>query len=323
MSLPRVAILDDYQGLALSSADWRPVEGRAEIIVFNNNFGSIERAAQALSGFEVLCLMRERQPLPASLMDRLPALKCVVTTGVWNAAIDIAAAEARGIVVCGTPNGAGQLATAELAWALMMALARRIPAQHAAMLGGGWAGMPGVMLSGRTLGLVGFGTISGMMAGFARCFGMPVIATSRSRSRADLPAHVELVDLDALLRRSDVVSLHVRLTPETRHLIGAREFGLMRPGALLLNTARGPLVDETALIAALQDGSLGGAALDVYDTEPLPAEHPLRRAGDRVLLSPHMGYVTRETLTEFHTHTRDAVLAWLDGRPIRRMSPPH
>lgn len=316
MSLPRVAILDDYQGLALTLADWSALQGRAEVVVLRENLGPPEAAAQALAGFDVLCLMRERQPLPAELIAQLPRLRCVVTTGRWNAAIDLAAAEARGVVVCGTPNGRGQQATAELAWGLILALARGIPAQDAAMRGGAWAGPPGRLLAGRVLGLVGYGAVAGILAGYAAAFGMQVLAASRSKGPADLPAHVTHVPLDRLLRQAEVISLHARLAPETRGMIGVAELAAMQSGALLVNTARGPLIDEAALLEALRSDRLGGVALDVWDQEPLPADHPLRQAGPRLILSPHMGYVTRDTMAEFHAASRDAVLAWLDGRPI-------
>lgn len=323
MSPPRVAILDDYQGLALRLADWSALGGRAEVVVFRENLGGVEAAALALADFDVLCLMRERQPLPATLIARLPRLKCVVTTGVWNAAIDLEAASARGIIVCGTPNGRGQRATAELAWGLILALARGIPAQDAAMRDGAWAGAPGRLIQGKVLGLIGFGTIAAMVADYGQAFGMRVITFSRSKTAADLPSHVTLTDLDTLLAEADVISLHCRLTEATRGMIGARELAQMKPEVLLVNTARAPLVDEMALIAALQAGQAGGAALDVWSTEPLPPDHPMRQAGPRLILSPHMGYVTRETMTEFHSQTRDAVVAWLDGRPMGLLSGPH
>lgn len=323
MSLPRVAILDDYQGLALRLADWSALGGRAEVVVFRENLGGVEAAALALADFDVLCLMRERQPLAATLIARLPRLKCVVTTGVWNAAIDLKAASARGIIVCGTPNGRGQWATAELTWGLILALARDIPAQDAAMRDGAWAGAPGRLIQGKVLGLIGFGTIAAMVADYGQAFGMRVITFSRSKTAADLPSHVTLTDLDTLLAEADVISLHCRLTEATRGMIGARELAQMKPEVLLVNTARAPLVDETALIAALQAGQVGGAALDVWSTEPLPPDHPMRQAGPRLILSPHMGYVTGETMTEFHSQTRDAVVAWLDGRPMGLLSGPH
>lgn len=320
MSVPRIAILDDYQGLALTLADWSKLQGRAEVVVLRENLGPLEAAAQALAGFDVLCLMRERQALPAALIARLPRLRCVVTTGRWNAAIDLAATEARGIVVCGTENGQGQQATAELAWGLILALARGIPAQDAAMRAGAWAGPPGRLLAGRVLGLVGFGAVAGILAGYARAFGMQVLTTSRSKRPDDLPAHVTNVPLERLLQQAEVISLHTRLTDETRGIIGTAELAAMQPGALLVNTARGPLIDEAALLNALRSDRLGGVALDVWDQEPLPADHPLRQAGPRVILSPHMGYVTRETMAAFHAASRDAVLAWLDGRPIGRLT---
>ncbi|KJS20608.1 MAG: hypothetical protein VR78_01060 [Hoeflea sp. BRH_c9] len=313
MSLPRIAILDDYQGLALTLADWTVLDGRAEIEVFRENLGSLDRAASALAEFDVLCLMRERQGLPRELIERLPRLKCVVTSGVWNAAIDLDAAKQRGIVVLGTSNGRGQRATAELTWGLIQALARNIPGQDAGMRAGAWAGSPGRMLEGAALGLMGFGAIAAMVADYAHAFGMKVYAASKSKTASDLPAHVSLVGETTLLEVADVLSLHVRLTAETRGLIGESQLKLMKRDALLVNTARGALVDQSALIRALQNGDIGGAALDVFDQEPLPPHHPLRQLGANLILSPHMGYVTRETMTDFHLQTRDAVTAWLNA----------
>nr|WP_274383181.1 D-2-hydroxyacid dehydrogenase family protein [Pinisolibacter aquiterrae] len=290
--------------------------------VFRENLGPLDEAAETLLGFDVLCLMRERQALPAALIDRLPRLKCVVTTGVWNAAIDLDAAERRGIAVLGTPNGRGQRATAELTWGLILASVRNIPAQDAGMRAGSWAGPPGRLLDGSVLGLIGFGTIAAMVADYAHAFGMRVLAASRSVAAADMPAHVAATDRDALLRTADVVSLHVRSSPENRGLIGVRELAAMKRDALLVNTSRASLVDHAALADALREGTIGGAALDVWDREPLPVDHPLRRAGPNLLLSPHMGYVARETMADFHAWTRDAVLAWLDGRCLGNLLRP-
>lgn len=311
MSLPRIAILDDYQGLALTLADWTMLDGKAEIEVFHQNLGSLDRAAEALAEFDVLCLMRERQRLPKELIERLPRLKCVVTSGVWNAAIDLAAAKERGISVFGTPNGRGQRATAELTWGLIQALARDIPGQDAQMRAGGWAGPPGRLLEGTVLGLVGFGAIAEMVADYAHAFGVKVLAASKSKSASDMPAFVTRRDQTALLEEADIISLHVRLTEDTNGLIGANELKRMKRDALLINTARGPLIDEAALAKALDEGEIGGAALDVWDQEPLPATHPLRDLGSNLILSPHMGYVTRETMADFHAQMRDVVRAWL------------
>ncbi|OCW58521.1 D-2-hydroxyacid dehydrogenase family protein [Hoeflea olei] len=321
MSLPRVAILDDYQGLALTLADWSGLDGRAEIVVFRDNLGPLDAAVEALAGFDMVCLMRERQAVSRALIERLPRLKCIVTTGVWNAAIDLEAASQRGIDVFGTSNGRGQRATAELTWGLILALARKIPAQDVGMRAGAWAGAPGRMLEGAVLGLVGFGTVAAMVAGYAHAFGMKVCATSRSRMARELPSHVKLMEPDRLFEAADVLSLHVRLTAETRGLIGPRQLRRMKRDALLVNTARGPLIDQAALIAALQSGEIGGAALDVFDQEPLPPGDPLREVGSNLILSPHMGYVTRETMADFHRQTRDVVAAWLNAGDPSSLAP--
>ena len=316
MRLPRVAILDDYQGLAMTLTDWSSLSSRAEVVVFRENLGTIEAAARALADYDVLCLMRERQPLTAELIARLPQLKFVVSTGTWNASIDLEAASANGVLICGTPNGRGQRATAELTWGLILALSRNICSQDAMMRSGGWAGQPGKLLEGKVLGLIGFGGVAAMVADYAQVFGMKVLTASRSKSSADLPAYVELTSLEYLLANADVVSLHNRLTQKTRGMITYRELESMKSSAFLINTARGLLVDENALISALQAEQIAGAALDVWAEEPLPSGHPFREFGPRLILSPHMGYVTQETMIDFYNQTRDAVLAWLDGRPI-------
>ena len=311
----RVAILDDYQNAALTLADWSPLAGRAEPVVFDSAFADIDAAAAALADFPVIVAMRERTPFPAELFARLPACELLITTGMRNFSIDMAAAKSAGVTVCGTellPYPA-----AELTWGLILALSLNIPHDARIMAEGGWQTGVGESLHGRTLGVIGLGKQGKQVVRFANAFEMDVVAWSRSLTPAQAAGHdARHVELDELLSTSDIVTIHVVLNEGTRGLIGAREFGLMKPGALLVNTARGPIVDEAALLEALNSGRIGGAAIDVYDTEPLPADHPLRRAPNTVL-TPHMGYVTRANLTLMYTQAVEDIAAWLDGKPVR------
>ena len=316
----RIAILDDYQGVALELADWSAIRARAEIVVFRRAFADPDAAAAALASFEIVCAMRERTPFPRALLARLPRLKCLVTTGMANASIDLAAAREQGIVVCGTSHGPGQAATAELAFALMLAAARGLVAEDRAVRAGAWQTRLGFMLRGKTLGIVGLGAVGRHLAGYAAAFGMSVLAWSRSLDdERAARSGARRAPLDDLLAQSDFVSLNVALNEGTRGLIGARELALMKPGAILVNTARGPVVDEAALIAALRENRLAGAALDVYAREPLPADHPFRAMPDKIVLAPHIGYVTREVYDVFYRDTAEAVLAFLNGAPIRTL----
>ena len=315
MQLPRVAVLDDYQQAALTSADWSPLAGRADVTVFTGHVADPAALAARLAPFEVIVAMRERTPFPADLLRQLPALKLLVTTGMANAAIDLAAARDRGVVVCGT--GGSAASTAELTWALLLALVRSVPAEDARIRSGGWQHTVGHELAGRTIGLLGLGRIGERVAGYARAFGMEVIAWSQhltaERARG---CGAELVSKPDLFARAGVVSIHVRLSERTAGLVGAAELALLGPGGYLVNTSRGPIVDEAALIAALRDGVIAGAALDVYDVEPLPAGHPLRSLPNSVL-TPHLGYVSTEGYAVFYGEAVADIVAWLDGSPVR------
>jgi phosphoglycerate dehydrogenase-like enzyme len=311
----RVSILDDYQGVALEMADWSPVRARAEIAVERQPFADEDAAARALAGSQIVVAMRERTPFPRSLIERLPDLRLLVTTGMRNAAIDIAAARERGIVVCGT-EGSGT-DTAELAWGLILGAARRIAEDHRAMREGLWQTRIGYRLAGKTLGVLGLGRLGSAVARVGRAFAMDVIAWSQNLT-AERAAEegVERVDKDDLFRRSDVLSVHVVLSPRTRGLVGRREIALMKKEAILVNTSRGPIVDTAAVIEALAAGRLGYAAFDVYDREPLPPDDPLRRAPN-VLLTPHIGYVTQESYRGWYPQIVENIMAFLDGKPIR------
>lgn len=314
----RIAVLDDYANVARRFADWPPGD---EVTVFRRTITDPDALAAALAPFDVLCLMRERTPLDGALIRALPRLKLIVTSGARNLSIDMAAAAARGIPVCGTQSRAST--TAEYVMALMLALTRRIVPEANAAAAGGWQTGMGRDLSGLTLGIAGYGRIGRKVAELARPFGVEVLAWSRSltaeRAAAEGVAHAP--DLDALLGASDILSVNLVLSEATRGLIGARELALMRPDALLLNTARGPIVQVAPLLEALRAGRLGGAALDVHDIEPLPPGAPvLDRAlidSGRLLVTPHLGYVSAQAFRMFHRQSVEAILAWKAGRPIR------
>lgn len=309
-----IALLDDYQKVAMRMADWTAIERQHRISAFSQPFASEDEVARSLLGFEVVCLMRERTPFTASLMAKLPGLSLIVTAGHRNAAIDMTAAKARGIVVCGT--AAPGHATAELAMGLILGLARNFHVELANMREGRWQTTIGQDVRGKTLGLIGLGRLGEQLGGYAKAFGMTVIAWSENLTAERAAAvAVEKVTKDDLFRRADFLSIHTRLSGRTVGLVGAAELALMKPTAHLINTSRGPIVDEAALLSALSSGRLAGAALDVYDREPLPAKHPLR-AEPRLLLTPHIGYVTQETYRAFYGGMVEAIEAWFKGTPI-------
>jgi phosphoglycerate dehydrogenase-like enzyme len=315
MPLPQVAVLDDYQHVALSSADWSAVTGRAEVSVFTEHITGTAELARRLAPFEVIAAMRERTPFPAGLLAQLPALKLLITTGMRNASIDLAAARQRGVVVCGTGmSGAG---APELTWGLIMALARSIPQEDASVRAGGWQLSVGRELAGSTLGLLGLGRIGQRVARYAKAFEMDILAWSENCTEARArECGARLVRKEELFTESGIVSVHVQLSSRTAGLIGAAELALLGPDGYLVNTSRGPIVDEQALISALRGGVIAGAALDVFDIEPLPAGHPFRTLPNTVL-TPHIGYVTRRAYEVFYTGIVEDVVAWLDGSPVR------
>jgi phosphoglycerate dehydrogenase-like enzyme len=313
-----IAILDDYQNVAFKMADWSKLKAGHRIEVFNAPFADLAAAAKALQGFEVLGIMRERTPFPRALFEKLPGLKLLVTTGKRNASIDLAAAKDRDVLVCNT-GGAGR-ATAELAIGLMIAMARHLREEFQNMRYGGWQTTVGFDLDGRTLGLLGLGTLGGKVARIGAAMGMKTIAWSENLTAEKARDQgAERVEKDELFRRSDVISINTVLSPRTRGLVGARELALMQPTALLINTSRGPIVDEAALLAALREKRIAGYGADVYDTEPLPAGHPLR-AEPAALLTPHIGYVTEETYRDFYSGMVAVIEAWLAGKPINVLS---
>jgi phosphoglycerate dehydrogenase-like enzyme len=313
--MTRIAVLDDYQRVARLYADWSPLSDH-ELTFFDQ---PLSDPAESLEPFEIVCAMRERTPFPAEIFPRLPNLRLLVTTGRRNAAIDLGAAARQGVTVCGTDVPGSS--TAELTWGLILALARRIPQEDRRTREGGWQSTVGVGLEGRTLGILGLGRLGSAVARVGAAFGMRPVAWSENLTAGRAAeCGAELVTKDELLRTADVVTVHLILGDRTRGLIGVRELALMKPTAFLVNTSRGPIVDGSALLAALEAGTIAGAGLDVYDREPLPPDHPLRTAPNTVL-TPHLGYVTEETYRVFYEQTVEDVAAFLAGSPVRVLSP--
>lgn len=320
----KVAVIHDYLGIAETSADWSAVKALADVDFFAESFADEDAVVEALADYDVISAMRERLPLTVSLMDRLPRLRLFVATSQSNRMIDFAAAEQRGIEIAATGNGAhARVATAELTWGLIIAATRGIVAEDRAVRNGRWQTGVFPALYGRTIGILGLGGTGRYIARFAREFGMRVLAYSPHLSEMDaVESGAERVGLDELLERSDVVTIHLVLSESTRHIVDARGLARMKPSAVLVNTSRGALVDETALVAALRDRRIAGAALDVFDVEPLPAGHPFTEL-DNVILSPHSGGFTEETYRVWYRGSVDAVLAFLEGRdpPLRHHRP--
>ena len=315
----RLAILDDYQNVALSMADWDGLRPSLEIQTFRDTLKSEDAVAERLRDFEIVVAMRERTAFRRSLLERLPKLKLLVTTGMVNASIDKKAAAERGIIVSGTTSL--RHPTAELTWGLMLALARNITREDAAMRRGAWQTTLGVGLHGKVLGILGLGKLGGQVAVFGKAFMMDVIAWSENLTveHAD-SLGVQRVEKKELFGRADFLTVHTVLSKRTRGLVGPEELAAMKSTAYLINTSRGPIVEERALIAALETGKIAGAALDVYDQEPLPADHALRRL-ENVILTPHLGYVTEENYRVFYSEAAENVRAFLAGKPIRVLTP--
>lgn len=316
--MTRVAILDDYQAAALSLADWKSLGPEVSVQAFHERLCGEDTIAHHLRDFEVVVAMRERTRFPRSLLERLPKLKLLVTTGMLNVAIDVKAAAELGIVVSGTALLTPP--TAELTWGLIIALARHIPQEAQQMRSGGWQTTIGVGLNGKVLGILGLGKLGSEVARVGRAFHMEVIAWSHNLTAERANAlGATRVEKDELFQRADFITIHLILSKRTRGLITAREFALMKPEAYLINTSRGPIVDEPALVDALTHRRFAGAALDVYDEEPLPAEHPLRKL-DNVVLTPHLGYVTVENYRLCYGQAVEDIRAFLAGQPIRVIS---
>ena len=309
----RVAVLDDYQHVAASMADWSRLDG--DVVCFADHVSDPDALVRRLAGFEVLVAMRERTAFPRSVLSRLPDLRLLVTTGPFNASIDVDAAHELGLTVCGT--GGALHNTAELTWALILAVARGLPAEDALVRAGGWQRGVGRTLHGSTLSVLGLGNLGSIVAQLGLAFGMNVIAWSANLTdERCAQVGVTRVERDELFRRADVLTIHLKLSDRTHRLVGALELGLLRASAVLINTSRGPIVDELALADALGRGDLAGAGLDAYTTEPLPLDHPLRRAPNTVL-SPHLGYVTDDCYRIFYGDAVDDIVAWQAGKPVR------
>jgi phosphoglycerate dehydrogenase-like enzyme len=314
----KVAILDDYQNVALRMADWSSVASRAEITVFKDHVVDSEAVIERFMPFDVICVMRERTPLQREIIERLPQLKLIASTAGRNASIDMVAAEECGIRVTGT--GYRSTPTIEMTWALILASARNIVLESNSMRHGGWQTSIGRELGGRTLGVLGLGNIGAQVARVGLAFGMKVIAWSQNMTaEVAKAAGATLVAKDELFREADVVTIHLVLSARTRGLVGATELALMKPASWLVNTSRGPIVDEGALIRTLASRAIAGAAIDVFSIEPLPVDHPFRHL-DNVLATPHIGYVAEDLYRTFYGDTAAAVAAWLDETADRKRS---
>jgi phosphoglycerate dehydrogenase-like enzyme len=308
----RIAVLDDYQDVARSMADWA---GIGEVEFFHDHLSRTEDLIERLKEFDVIVAMRERTPFPRTLLERLPKLRLLVTTGMRNRSIDVAAAKARGVAVCGTPGL--NTTTAELTWGLILALARQIPREDRELRTGRWQTTVGLGLAGKTLGILGLGSIGQQVARIGAAFGMKPIAWSQNLDAARASAAgASRVNKEQLFQEADVLTIHLVLSERTRGLVGARELALMKRSALLVNTSRGPIVDERSLADALKRGTLAGAGIDVYGEEPMPREHPLLLAPNTVL-TPHLGYVTRESYRVYYEGAVEAIRAWQRNAPVR------
>ena len=314
------AILDDYQNVSQKVVDWSPVTKDVEFRIFTEALGGPDQVIAALKDRDIVCLMRERTLFGKNVIDALPNLKLIVTSGMRNAAIDMAAAAARGIPVCGTESLGPP--TAELTFGLILELARKIGIENARMKAGSrWQTTLGIDLYGKTLGIIGLGKLGQRVARIAKALDMKVLAWSQNLTADKAQAAgATLVSKEELLRSSDFVTVHLQLSARTRGLIGATELALMKPTAFFINTSRGPVADEKAIEAALRANKIAGAAIDVYDLEPLPLDHPFRKL-DNIVITPHLGYVTAENYKRFYGHMVEDIRAWLDGKPVRVIEP--
>ena len=318
--MTRVAILDDYQSVALDMANWDSLPSEVFVDVFSDHLSVENDLASRLEPFEIIVAMRERTPFPRSLLVRLPNLRLLVTTGMRNASIEVATAHDNGVTVCGTDGV--PYPTAELTWGLILALLRKIPTEDQATRQGHWQVTMGEGLHGKTLGMIGLGRLGSQVATVGNAFGMNVVAWSQNLTAERAAEYgATLVTKTELLSESDVATIHLVLSGRTRGLIGATELSLMKPSAYLVNTSRGPIVDESALIDAMTRGTIAGAGLDVFDNEPLPVDHPLRSLPNTVL-TPHMGYVTSETYRVFYGDAVENIKAFLSENPVRVLTAP-
>ena len=311
----KVAVLDDYQNVALSLADWSALDGRATVAIFNDHLADPDAVVERLQPFDIVCVMRERTPMTRAIIERLPKLRLIASTAGRNASIDLKAAEERGVEIVHT--GYSSAPTIELTWALILGSARNLVAENTSLRGGGWQQSVGDDLAGRTLGVLGLGNVGGAVAKIGAAFGMKVIAWSQNLT-TERAAEVgaTLVSRNGLFREADILSIHLVLSSRTRGLVGAPELALMKPTARLINTSRGPIVVEADLVAALKDKKIAGAAIDVFDQEPLPLDHPFRNLPN-LLATPHIGYVSRGLYERFYRDTVENIARWLDARAPR------
>jgi phosphoglycerate dehydrogenase-like enzyme len=309
----KIAVLDDYQNAALESADWSALRDRADIVVFNNHLADPDAVIERLLPFDVICVMRERTPLPRGVIERLPNLKLIASTGPVNASIDLAAAGDHAVAVVHT--GYRSDPTIEFTWALILASARNIVSENNAVRSGGWQRTVGADLHGKTLGVLGLGRIGSRVARIGSAFGMKLIAWSQNMTpETAKTAGASLVSKEQLFEEADILTIHLVLSSRTRGLVGAADLGRLKPTARLINASRGPIVDEQALINVLQKRQIAGAAIDVFDIEPLPPSHPFRTL-DNVLATPHIGYVSHGLYKTFYEDTVANVRRWLDAQP--------
>ena len=315
----RCAILDDYQNVALKLADWSSLKDKISMTVFDKPFASSEEAVRALQDFEIVCAMRERTAFSREVLTALPNLKLLLTSGMKNAAFDMATAKERGITVCGT-GGFGN-ATAGLAIGLMLELTRKIGFENARMHAGqSWQVTMGEDVEGKTLGVVGLGKLGQKVAAIAKALGMNVIAWSQNLTpEACAAAGVSYATKEELFAKADIITIHLVLSSRSRGLVGRADLERMKPSAYLVNTARGPIVDEAALLDVLQKKKIAGAGLDTFSVEPLPLDHPIRKL-DNVVLTPHLGYVTQENYSRYYADMVEDIAAWIDGKPVRVMT---
>ena len=313
-----VGVLDDYQNAAREYGPWSELGDAADVTIFNDHVSDTGSLVERLAPFDVIVAMRERTRFPRQVLERLPRLRLLVSTGMGTAHIDVAAASELGITVSGTGGRAEP--AAELTWALILGLARQVGAEDAGLRAGSWGRTVGADLAGATLGVIGLGNLGRRVAKAGQAFGMRVIAWSQNLDPATAAAAgVEHVDKQTLLSSADIVTIHLRLSERTTGLISRADLALLKPTAYLVNTSRGPIVDEAGLIDALREGRIAGAGLDVFDIEPLPADHPLRTA-PRTLLTPHIGYVTAGSYQAFYGGAVEAIRAFLDGHPVRLLT---
>jgi phosphoglycerate dehydrogenase-like enzyme len=316
--MKRCAIIDDYQECALDMADWGALGAEVEVTAFKDHLADEDEIAGRLAEFEIVCVMRERTPFPGSLIAKLPKLGLLLTSGMRNFSIDLAAARDRGVTVCGTPSIGSP--TSELTWGLILGLVRHIPLEDRSTRLGAWQRTVGHDLQGKTLGILGLGRLGGRVATVGKAFGMDVVAWSQNLT-AERCAEIgaERVDKDALFARADVLSIHLVLSDRTRGLVQAADLARLKPSAYFVNTSRGPIVDEAALIEVLEQGRIAGAALDVFDVEPLPLDHPFRRL-ENTVITPHLGYVSVANYENYFGAMVEDIRAWLAGEPIRVMN---